>query len=110
MKTLTIGRISSILEEIYKKHRTACAFTAQKYYVDDTKYQTYIADDIFPCHRDAASADDALARLEEFLALDNLLAHKKELAENRLKTLKEDLENIEDQIKECEAHLKNKEI
>jgi len=104
-----LERVELLLDAIMEKHRTACTFTVQRY-TSESVYQTYIADDVFPAHQKHESLDDAIARLDIFLAIDDLEAHNDEIAMTKIQRLREQQEDIGDEIQCLERKLSAKEV
>lgn len=104
-----LDTVARLLQAIKEKHGSACTFTVQQY-SDGTKYQTYIADDVWPSHITHESLDSAVARLEDFLCVENLAAYNNSVAMERIQNLRSQEEDIQDQIADLRKHLTANEV
>lgn len=90
------NQIKNLIQAIVDKHGSACTFTISSY----AGWQTYIADDLFPYHRNHSSLEEAVERLQSFLNIDDLDKHNKEIAIEKIHSLRAQKEFIEAQMEE----------
>jgi hypothetical protein len=109
-----LERIEELMKAIGKKHNTYCNFTVRSGhgkggtndYANSVDYNTYISGEpICSAHEVFKTIDEVVNRFDSYLAIDDLLAENRDMAQERLKTLHEQREDIEDNIKEIEAIL-----
>lgn len=104
-----LDTVTRILKAIREKHGSACTFTVQQYGVE-TAYQTYIADDVWPAHITHDSLASAVARLEDFLSVEDLAGYNNSVAMARIQDLRGQEEDIQGQIADLKKHLKVNEV
>jgi len=104
---MTLEHIEQLIKAIGQKHGTYCTFTVQsghnegghRNYANAVQYNTYISNDLHGTqHQKFDSLACAVNRFERFLAVDDLVAYNKELAEESLFALREEKANTEEKI------------
>ena len=110
-----LKRIETLLKEIGKKHNTYCTFTmfsghgekGVADYANSVDYGAYIsAMPSVQTHTKHKTLQEVLERFERFLAIDDLLAENRELAEQHLEQLKLEKMSVNERIEKIETILR----